>query len=170
LSLTAGASFSDVTSGAIGLVIPGGATAWPSFRVLKVSVWGSDFLPAQATNPIGNYVAAQAPGDASFLDANTQTFEDYGVTGSARPVIHYTPAFVQRERWYSSSSTDVVLRVTNGNGSTATPSYVVLQLTLELQSANQAPAFMRFLNGPIADNDSAVRHVVSGDRESPATD
>jgi len=149
-SLTAAAGFTSITAATALANLPGlaGITA---FRLLKVSVYGSDTAAVTGsgtTNPLGNYIAVQAPGDSSFLDANTQTFEDYGVTGAARPSIHYIPAFVQRERWYSTSASDVLLKIANGYGTSQLSSSVIVQLSLELQSATESPALLRSLQGP----------------------
>jgi len=131
-------TFAAMTAGDIGTSLPGGTTAWASLRIVKVSLWGSANETA-SPNFIGNYVTVQAPGDGSFLDSNTQTFEDFGTQGSVRPQIHYLPSFIQRARWYSTTSTDVVLRAATATGSATVSGQILFIITVELQSRLEGP-------------------------------
>jgi len=116
-----------------------GSSGWSSYRLIKVSVYnpGAPALSATASP----FVAIQMPGDTGFSDANSQTFIDHGMYGALCPNIHVQPAFAQRQRWYSSSSTDTLFNV--AASITGTAGVVLIHATVELQSASQTPAFLR---------------------------
>jgi hypothetical protein len=119
-----------------------GLAGFSAARLIKISVWGADNATTTSPNSLGNFIAVKFPGDTSFLDANTQTFEDYGVTGEARPNLHLLPSFIQRTRWYAVTATDTIFSVINGFGSSAAPSNIIVQISVELQTLNETPAYL----------------------------
>lgn len=94
-----------ITVASLSGCVPGGATCWPSLRIVKLSVFGTT----------DGSITAIVGGSASYLDAETTKFHDDGTTGSRRAVLHITPSFAQSIRWYASTSGDTVVTLSTTN-------------------------------------------------------
>jgi len=129
LSLTVPASSSpvNVLISNIAGVIPGGTTAFPSFRVQKVSVWGSDAAASEGR------LAAFFPANPTFSGNDEASFSDYGTLGLRRPQLHLSPTVAIRQQWNATGNvtTDPFMTVEFSGPLAIT---CILQFTLELRS------------------------------------
>jgi len=136
-SVTASTPF-VLTNGIVTQNIPGNQ-GMGSFRINKVSAWGDIAINGTAT-----YLAVQMPGDTSFLDANTATFQDSSKDFTHPTSVHVIPAFVQRQRWYPVDPTGTIpLFNFQMNATTAAPTIVEIHLSLEVASKPLTPSFLR---------------------------
>lgn len=122
-------AYQDVKISDIAARIPASVA---SLRILKLSVYGE---PSGTDN-----ILIQMPGDTSFLNANSISFQDNGCAGARRAALHIIPAAVQRQRWYDPSGSDVVCRISSNLGSNTTVSKKLLQFSIEYQSKTLAPS------------------------------
>lgn len=129
LTITVPASSSplDILISSIAGTIPGGTTAFPRFRVHKVSIWAAD----AATNE--GRIAAYFPGNATFPGNDNASFSDYGTFGQRRPQLHLSPTVATRQQWNetANASTDPFIIL---QSSSTVASSCILQFTLELRS------------------------------------
>jgi len=158
-----------ITSAAIGAVVPGGISAWNTYRLMKLSIWGTDQMGGGAASPTlplppisVQFNAPTASGVPPPTDASS--FSDWGTAGSARANLHILPSFSLRELWQLLNTTDTQFTVVVG---AAAETNVVINLTLELQTTTatlpnllalgRRPDFIPGLNG--------LR--ISGDEDRP---
>lgn len=134
-----GNTLTNVTDGTLCASLPGGS-GWSSFRILKVSAYFPGLAGVVAT--INQFVALAMPGDATYLDGNTQVFTDHGVPGARSPNVHVTPAFAQRTRWYPYNATGSTELFQVAGSFLGTGSSILVHVTLELQSTIQTPAYL----------------------------
>jgi len=111
-----------ITIGNLATNVPG-VSGWDTFRLMKVSAWGSDTANITVDMNSGSTVPSQ--GDAGV-------FTDWGTTGASRAALHIVPAFSQRQLWLvlSTSSTTPLFSFSSQTAGVI----CIFNLTVELQT------------------------------------
>lgn len=151
VALPTGSGAGTITIGDIAGCLPL-STNNSEFRVLKMSVWGSDGSGSAGTQtpslscvfPVSNNPVtplAPTPGDNA-------AWQDDGVFGQSRPHIHLTPSFEYRNYWLSplkngpGAIVASFVQTTGGTGSLS----IVVDITLQFRTVVQACPALDHLN------------------------
>jgi len=112
-----------VTIGNLATNVPGVA-GWDTFRLMKISAWGSD--TANIT------VDMNIPGSTVPTQGDAGVFTDWGTAGASRAALHIVPAFSQRQLWLplSTSSTTGMFSFSSQTAGVL----CIFNLTVELQT------------------------------------
>jgi hypothetical protein len=129
ISVPLGSSPQNVLISDIAGTIPGGTTAFPGFRIQKVSIWGPSVV---AANNDGR-IAVSFPENATFPGNDFATFSDYGTAGQARAQLHISPTVATRQQWNATGNTSVMPFMVLESSATGANNFVI-QFTLELRS------------------------------------
>jgi len=128
----------QVTGSTIAAALPGTGAAWQTFRIKKISAWGTDANTTSPTIPLG-LLMNTVDRDGGALGDQAE-FHDYGTAGSMRPQIHVLPSFAVRQYWFNSSNGNIMAF---SSSTTAPPGSIIVNLSLELESVpfSSSPSF-----------------------------
>jgi hypothetical protein len=110
--------------------IPGGASAWLLFRLIKVEVWGPD--SANTGSPTLTLQIGQTAG--SGLTTQGMEYLDNGTFGARRAHISCIPGSLFSLAWFDTGDSTTVLFAVYTDSTSATDT-VVIQCTVECQTA-----------------------------------
>lgn len=96
------------------------------FRILKLSVFGSESVASNIT--LGDFTSDRA------------VFNDTGVEGNSRPVIHILPSLQISETWYNPNDDTTIYAMSAGvTGDNTTPSSYTFYVQASLEVRIQGP-------------------------------
>jgi hypothetical protein len=117
------------------------------FRVLKMSVWGSDGGSSAGSLSCVFPVGLQSPAPYDPIPGDNSAWTDEGVAGQSRSQIHLTPAFAFRNYWISQLKNNAATVIgTFAHAGDTAPSTVIVDLTLQYRTVSQACPALDFLN------------------------
>jgi hypothetical protein len=126
--LIAAGSGTSITGTQLTTILPGGATVWNRFRILKVEAWGADITSTQFT---GLNLTLTSRGLTE-----TSVFTDTGTIGAKRAHICVRPSTLYQQQWLSTqpdTSTYINLATIVASG-TASVVTGVLHVTFEART------------------------------------